>query len=234
MAAAAHDADALRETIAARGAIPETPNNPSWTRKHPRDGYLHAQRHLVGYCFGKLKPFRRVATRYETTLGNDLSLVTLAAILRWLRSVSTAPGAGSPAMVAPQRSAGSISVPPASSPPPPPAPSARAGRSGEAPTASSTSASMRTERRIDATKDQKTSQSSQDSPQPAPALFPLSSRRRYHPNDRAMFRPQVIELDGARHARPDKHRNIGLPTHAFSETRIATLHPSLIAAERSR
>jgi transposase len=45
----------------------------------------YAQRHLVECCFSKLKQFRRVATRFEKTARNYLAVVTLAAIVLWLR-----------------------------------------------------------------------------------------------------------------------------------------------------
>ncbi|HEY5411693.1 MAG TPA: transposase, partial [Caulobacteraceae bacterium] len=39
----------------------------------------------VECCIGKLKQFRRVATRYEKTARNFLAVVTIAAIVIWLR-----------------------------------------------------------------------------------------------------------------------------------------------------
>jgi len=85
MADAAYDADPLREAIAAKGAIAVIPNNPSRARRYPLDKHLYAQRHLIECCFSKLKQFRRVATRYEKTARNYLSVVTLAATILWLR-----------------------------------------------------------------------------------------------------------------------------------------------------
>ena len=61
------------------------PNNPSRTAKHSFDRELYKERHLVEVCFSKLKQFRRVATRYEKTARNYLAIVTLAAIILWLR-----------------------------------------------------------------------------------------------------------------------------------------------------
>ena len=81
----AYDADHLREAIAAKGAIAVIPNNPSRALKHPLDKYLYAHRHLVECCFSKLKQFRRVATRFEKTARNYLAVVTLAAIILWMR-----------------------------------------------------------------------------------------------------------------------------------------------------
>ena len=85
MADTAYDSDHLREVIAEKGALAVIPNNPSRARKHPLDKDLYAQRHLVECCFSKLKQFRRVATRYEKTAQNYLAVVTLAAIILWLR-----------------------------------------------------------------------------------------------------------------------------------------------------
>jgi transposase len=81
----ADDADQLRQAIAAKGAIAVIPNNPSRAKKHPLDKHLYAQRHLIECCFSKLKQFRRVATRFEKTARNYLAIVTLAAIVLWLR-----------------------------------------------------------------------------------------------------------------------------------------------------
>jgi transposase len=85
MADTAYDADHLREAIAAKGALAVIPNNPSRALKYPLDKHLYAQRHLVECCFSKLKQFRRVATRFEKTARNYLAVVTLAAIILWMR-----------------------------------------------------------------------------------------------------------------------------------------------------
>ena len=85
MADTAYDADHFRQAIANNGALAVIPNNPSRARKHPLDKHLYAQRHLVECCFSKLKQFRRVATRFEKTARNYLAVITLAAIVLWLR-----------------------------------------------------------------------------------------------------------------------------------------------------
>nr|WP_244626515.1 IS5 family transposase [Bradyrhizobium ivorense] len=81
----AYDADHLRQAIAAKGALAVIPNNPPRALKHPLDKCLYTQRHLVECCFSKLKQFRRVATRFEKTARNYRAVVTLAAIILWLR-----------------------------------------------------------------------------------------------------------------------------------------------------
>ena len=81
----AYDADHVREAAAERGAQAVIPNNPSRSLKYPLNKHLYAQRHLIECCFSKLKQFRRVATRYEKTARNYLAVVTIAAIVLWLR-----------------------------------------------------------------------------------------------------------------------------------------------------
>jgi transposase len=83
MADTAQDADHLRQAIAAKEALAVIPNNPSRALKYPRD--KHAQRHLVECRFSKLKQFRRVATRFEKTARNYRAVITLAALVLWMR-----------------------------------------------------------------------------------------------------------------------------------------------------
>jgi transposase len=85
LADTAYDADHLRQAIAAKGAVAVIPNNPSRAIKHQIDKHLYAQRHLVECCFSKLKQFRRVATRFEKTARHYHAVVTIAAIVLWLR-----------------------------------------------------------------------------------------------------------------------------------------------------
>ncbi len=68
-----------------KGAVAVIPDNPASARKHPLDKRLCAQRHLIKWCFSKLKPFRRVATRFEKAASNCPAVVTLAATIPWLR-----------------------------------------------------------------------------------------------------------------------------------------------------
>jgi len=81
----AYDADPIREVIAEKNAEAVITSSPSRSRKYPLDAHLYAQRHLVECCISRLKQFRRVATRYEKTAQNYLAIVTIAAIVLWLR-----------------------------------------------------------------------------------------------------------------------------------------------------
>lgn len=85
MADTAYDAGHLRQAIAAKGALAVIANNPSRAIKYPLEKHLYAQHHLVESCFSKLKQFRRVATRFEKTARNCRAVVTLAAIILWMR-----------------------------------------------------------------------------------------------------------------------------------------------------
>ena len=75
----AYDADHVRDAVAAKGAEAVIPSNPARARRLPLDKHLYKERHLVECCIGKLKQFRRVATRYEKTARNYLAAIHLAA-----------------------------------------------------------------------------------------------------------------------------------------------------------
>ena len=81
----AHDADHVPDAVATKGAEAVIPSNPARARRLPLDEHLYKERHVVECCIGKLKQFRRVATRYEKTARNYLAVVTIAAIVLWLR-----------------------------------------------------------------------------------------------------------------------------------------------------
>jgi len=85
IADAAYDSDDIRDEIAAKKAQAVIPNNPSRAAKHPIDEHLYKARHLIECCFSKLKHFRRIATRYDKTVQNFLSMIAVAAIVLWLR-----------------------------------------------------------------------------------------------------------------------------------------------------
>ena len=84
MADAAYDSDASA-----------THRRQRRSRRHPQQSLARPQAsrrqaplreaNLIECCFSKLKQFRRVATRFEKTARNFLAVVTLAAIVLWLR-----------------------------------------------------------------------------------------------------------------------------------------------------
>jgi transposase len=79
------DADRIVAAVRAQGMTPVICNHP--TRKFNRrrlDRALYRERYLVEVFFHNLKRFRAIATRYEKTAQNYLSLVQLACVWLWL------------------------------------------------------------------------------------------------------------------------------------------------------
>lgn len=87
----AYDSDAIRTTLADRGAwanvkpLSRRVNVPAFSP------FLYRYRNLVERFFSKLKHFRAVATRYEKHAANYLAVVKLAATRIWLRSYESGP-----------------------------------------------------------------------------------------------------------------------------------------------
>ena len=50
------------------------------------DWYRYKERHVIEYMFGKLKYFRRNATRYEKKASHFMEMLAFTAVLLWLRS----------------------------------------------------------------------------------------------------------------------------------------------------
>ena len=79
----AYDARSLRDWLAERGVEAVIPPNP--TRKHPHsyDAEAYKARNRIERMFGRLKDFRRIATRYDKRADAFLSAVFLAAAFMW-------------------------------------------------------------------------------------------------------------------------------------------------------
>jgi transposase len=84
----AYDSDALRQTLAARGALANIKPMPRRINVPPFSPYLYRFRNLVERFFNKLKHFRAIATRFEKHDANYLALVKLAAARIWMRFMS--------------------------------------------------------------------------------------------------------------------------------------------------
>ena len=81
----AYDADSLIKTIhenKARACIPPKANR---LEKRAYDKDLYKERNQVERMFGKLKEFRRIATRYDKLIKTFMGFVKLAAIYLWLK-----------------------------------------------------------------------------------------------------------------------------------------------------
>ena len=82
----AYDSDALRNSLAGRGAWANVKPLARRIDKPAFSPFLYRYRNLVERFFNKLKHFRAVATRFEKHDANYLALVKLAASRIWMRS----------------------------------------------------------------------------------------------------------------------------------------------------
>jgi transposase len=78
-----YDSDALRQLLIDRGTLPVIPNNPTRKRLHPFDAETYKLRNLIERANGRLKDWRRIATRYDKLARNFAAAVALAAIIIW-------------------------------------------------------------------------------------------------------------------------------------------------------
>ena len=72
------DSDAIREDLIDRGICPVIPNKKNRTDPWPFDPVAYRERNRVERLFGKVKQFRRVATRYEKLKVTFLGMIHLA------------------------------------------------------------------------------------------------------------------------------------------------------------
>jgi transposase len=76
-----YDADGLRREVRAQGARPVIPGRRSRKRKVRLDERRYRERWRIEATVGRLKDFRRVATRYDKLAVNFLSAVILATLV---------------------------------------------------------------------------------------------------------------------------------------------------------
>lgn len=88
LADAAYDSDALRATLAERGAWANVKPMSRRINIPPFSPFLYRFRNHVERFFSKLKHSRAVATRFEKHDANYLALVKLAAVRIWMRFMS--------------------------------------------------------------------------------------------------------------------------------------------------
>ena len=80
-----YDTDAVRRKIEAMGAAPNIPPKSNRVWKNCFSPRLYRHRNAIERMFGRLKDFRRVATRYDRLARNFLAAVCIAAtICYWL------------------------------------------------------------------------------------------------------------------------------------------------------
>ena len=80
-----YDSNAVRRKIESKGAAPNIPPKTNRRWKNCFSPWLYRHRNAIERMFGRLKDFRRVATRYDRLARNFLAAVCLAATLcYWL------------------------------------------------------------------------------------------------------------------------------------------------------
>ena len=79
----AYDTNSLRSLLAAKGIEPVIPSIRRRKPLIPHDIIAYRDRNLIERMFGRLKDFRRVATRYDKLARNFLAGVLIAAAVTW-------------------------------------------------------------------------------------------------------------------------------------------------------
>jgi transposase len=81
----AYDSNDLRELIAGMKAEAVIPSKRNRKVFIPHDEAVYKRRNQIERCFGRLKHFRRFATRYDRRTIHFTGFVHLAAAMLWLR-----------------------------------------------------------------------------------------------------------------------------------------------------
>ena len=78
-----YDTNAIRRQVEARGAMPNIPPKSNRRWKSCFSPFLYRDRNAIERMFGRLKDFRRIATRYDRLATNFLAAVCLAATVSY-------------------------------------------------------------------------------------------------------------------------------------------------------
>jgi transposase len=85
LAGRGYDSNHFRAELATRGIVPCIPSTQSRTVALPYDRVLYRQRHRIENMFGRLKDWRRIATRYDRCAHTFFSAICIAATVTfWL------------------------------------------------------------------------------------------------------------------------------------------------------
>ena len=79
----AYDADHLRDRLRRPGTKPVIPRRSSRAVVYPLNRRAYRRRNVIERMFGRLKNWRRIATRYDKLARNYASAVALAATIIW-------------------------------------------------------------------------------------------------------------------------------------------------------
>jgi len=75
-----YDSNVNREAIQAAGAVACIPPKKNRLQTITYDRHLYKERNMIERFFGKIKQFRRVATRYDKKAANFLGFVWIASL----------------------------------------------------------------------------------------------------------------------------------------------------------
>jgi transposase len=78
-----YDSNWFRTALAAKGIEPCIPSSKSRNIPIPHDNVLYRQRHRIENMFGKLKDWRRIATRYDRKIETFMAAIAIAATVIW-------------------------------------------------------------------------------------------------------------------------------------------------------
>ncbi len=80
-----YDSDAIRRQVEDKGAMPNIPPKTNRKWKNCFSPFLYRNRNAIERMFGRMKDFRRIATRYDRLAANFLAALCLAATVSyWL------------------------------------------------------------------------------------------------------------------------------------------------------
>lgn len=80
-----YDSNWFRKALADKGITPCIPSNRTRKKALPYDRQLYRQRHKIENMFGRIKDWRRVATRYDRCAHTFFSAICIAALVTfWL------------------------------------------------------------------------------------------------------------------------------------------------------
>ena len=81
----AYDSNAFREELDQQGISAVIPSRSNRKKPIPHDQEAYKGRNVIERCFGRLKDFRRIATRYDKLALNYFSSVCfVAAVVYWI------------------------------------------------------------------------------------------------------------------------------------------------------
>ena len=78
-----YDSSHFRAALLGRGIVPCIPSTRSRKVELPYDKTLYRQRHRIENMFGRIKDWRRIATRFNRNVKSFMAAISLAAAVIW-------------------------------------------------------------------------------------------------------------------------------------------------------